>query len=150
MIISLKGQGKLLETLFIEFIPGKSCKIIMEYGLGDFECYLQSLVDEGIQVSKRKLSYFKSEMLYQHKLLMDMGIYHRDIKPANMIITAEGKLKFSDFGYAEILGRDKKPEGIFNLAGTEHYWHPVIQQAHKEGNESCHLNLEVCDDYSIR
>jgi Protein kinase domain len=42
-----------------------------------------------------------------------LGIVHRDVKPQNMLITAEGKLKLSDFGLAvEIRGNTMRAPGM--------------------------------------
>jgi serine/threonine-protein kinase len=49
------------------------------------------------------------------------GVIHGDVKPANILITAEGRVKLSDFGMARVASRDT---GGSPLLGTPAYWCP--------------------------
>ena len=49
------------------------------------------------------------------------GVIHGDVKPANILITADGKVKLTDFGMARVAKRDT---GDSPLLGTPAYWCP--------------------------
>lgn len=49
------------------------------------------------------------------------GVIHGDVKPANILITADGKVKLTDFGMARVAKRDT---GDSKLLGTPAYWCP--------------------------
>jgi len=49
------------------------------------------------------------------------GVIHGDVKPANILITADAKVKLTDFGMARVAKRDT---GDSPLLGTPAYWCP--------------------------
>jgi eukaryotic-like serine/threonine-protein kinase len=49
------------------------------------------------------------------------GVIHGDVKPANILITADRKVKLTDFGMARVAKRDS---GDSPLLGTPAYWCP--------------------------
>jgi serine/threonine-protein kinase len=49
------------------------------------------------------------------------GVIHGDVKPANILITADGKVKLTDFGMARVAKRDTADSP---LLGTPAYWCP--------------------------
>ena len=49
------------------------------------------------------------------------GVIHGDVKPANILITADGRVKLTDFGMARVAKRDT---GDSPLLGTPAYWCP--------------------------
>jgi eukaryotic-like serine/threonine-protein kinase len=49
------------------------------------------------------------------------GVIHGDVKPANILISADGKVKLTDFGMARVAKRDT---GDSPLLGTPAYWCP--------------------------
>src|ERR1700757_1681558 len=49
------------------------------------------------------------------------GVIHGDVKPANILITADGRVKLTDFGMARVARREARDSG---LLGTPAYWCP--------------------------
>jgi len=49
------------------------------------------------------------------------GVIHGDVKPANILISADGRVKLTDFGMARVAKRDT---GDSPLLGTPAYWCP--------------------------
>jgi eukaryotic-like serine/threonine-protein kinase len=49
------------------------------------------------------------------------GVIHGDVKPANILITADGRVKLTDFGMARVARREARDSA---LMGTPAYWCP--------------------------
>ncbi|OYT86340.1 MAG: serine/threonine protein kinase [Burkholderiales bacterium PBB6] len=52
------------------------------------------------------------------------GVWHRDLKPANLLITADGRLKLTDFGIARIDGGDSESGVSPSVQGSPGYMAP--------------------------
>lgn len=57
------------------------------------------------------------QIINGYKKVYQAGIIHRDLKPSNVLITEDGKLKISDFGFA-IFQEDLQTEGKFSVGST--------------------------------
>ena len=53
----------------------------------------------------------------------DRGVIHRDIKPGNLLLTADGRVKLSDFGIARLFGNTRLTSAG-NILGTAEYMSP--------------------------
>ena len=53
----------------------------------------------------------------------DRGVIHRDIKPGNLLLTADGRVKLSDFGIARLFGHTRLTSAG-NILGTAEYMSP--------------------------
>lgn len=70
--------------------------------------------------------FYAAEVIAALAFLHDHGVVYRDLKPENMLLTGEGHIKITDFGFAKSL---RPGEKTFTLCGTPEYLAPeVIQQ----------------------
>lgn len=91
--------------LVMEFVDGQPLDRMLEKGSIPYPrvCALMGDVATALSVAHRK------------------GVIHGDVKPANVLITADGRVKLSDFGMARLARRDT---GSSPLLGTPAYWCP--------------------------
>jgi len=70
--------------------------------------------------------FYAAEVIAALAFLHEHGVVYRDLKPENMLLTGEGHIKITDFGFAKSLRLNEK---TFTLCGTPEYLAPeVIQQ----------------------
>ena len=55
---------------------------------------------------------------------------HRDLKGENLLVTANGRLKITDFGFARIAARTKEESRRLTYCGTDAYMSPEILLGH--------------------
>lgn len=53
--------------------------------------------------------FYLAQVIFAVSYLHKRKIIHRDIKPENMLITAEGRLKLSDFGLSAVHKKETLP-----------------------------------------
>ena len=101
--VDLERHPSIVRAYFIEELAGR-LYIGMEYiepdqrGLNSLEGYLKEAPPD-LTRSLRWAIQFCHGMEYAHL----RGIRcHRDVKPANIMITSDGKVKITDFGFAEV------------------------------------------------
>jgi eukaryotic-like serine/threonine-protein kinase len=73
--------------------------IVMEYAPG---VALSELAGEGKRLGAREAATLLGQLLDGLEYAHSHGVVHRDIKPSNLLISAEGRLKITDFGIARI------------------------------------------------
>ncbi|MGQ5524218.1 serine/threonine-protein kinase [Chitinimonas sp. PSY-7] len=73
--------------LAMEFVEGKT---------------LQSLLDQGIRLPLNRVLKLADQLFAALAYAHENGVVHRDIKPANLMLKADGKLKITDFGIAQL------------------------------------------------
>ncbi|MEN8164211.1 MAG: serine/threonine-protein kinase, partial [Acidobacteriota bacterium] len=103
------GEDKEHENAFIamEYLEGTTLKKVMAGGTSydaDRAVHLTATLAEALN--------------HAHQL----RVVHRDVKPANIILTADGKVKLTDFGIARLETSDLTVEGSF--IGTPNYMSP--------------------------
>ncbi|MBS1197306.1 MAG: hypothetical protein H6R18_1091 [Proteobacteria bacterium] len=108
-IVTIHDAGKEGEIAYIamEFLVGKTLREIIDSGerpkLEETLSYAEQIAD-GIDYAHRS------------------GIIHRDIKPANILVSADGRIKITDFGIAQLPTGDLTQAGT--LLGTPKYMSP--------------------------
>ncbi len=107
MVLHDMGIDEASQTpyLVMEFVDGQPLDRVLEKGSVPFPraCAWIGDIATALAVAHRK------------------GVIHGDVKPANILITAEGRVKLSDFGMARLSSRDT---GGSPLLGTPAYWCP--------------------------
>jgi len=78
---------------------GSTSYIVMEYAPG---VALSDLAGEGRCLGAREASTLLRQLLDGLEYAHAHGVVHRDIKPSNLLISADGRLKITDFGIARL------------------------------------------------
>jgi serine/threonine protein kinase len=104
-VVEESGEG--LAFIAMEYVRGTNLKLMLQ---GDQPLTLQFVIDVIAQVGEA-LDYAHSNR-----------VVHRDVKPANILITAENRVKITDFGIARLDSSNLTQEG--QLLGTPNYMSP--------------------------
>jgi predicted Ser/Thr protein kinase len=96
--------------IVMEFVSGEGLDDRLKAMAGQ-RMELQEMIGIGSQVLAA-LDYAHSE-----------GVIHRDIKPSNVMVTADGRVKLTDFGIALLIG-DKRLTASQSAIGTPTYMSP--------------------------
>ena len=103
------GRFKGTSYFAMEYVEGVTLeRVIQERG----ELPWREVVDLGIQLC--------DALHYAH----EKSVVHRDLKPSNLMITADGKLKLTDFGIAKDLDRTTQLTAPGRTLGTAAYMAP--------------------------
>lgn len=107
-IVSIYSFGSDAEGAYIvaEYVEGKD---------------LEALIDRG-RISSSVALFILSESARGLKAAHDKDILHRDLKPSNILISSEGEVKLSDFGFASI--SDDSSPSAGEIRGTLPYLAP--------------------------
>lgn len=92
---------KIYETGHITYV-GSDTLYVIEQRVDGEELRKRLIRGEGFSL-KEAIDFLEQGLAFI-KQLEDKNIVHRDIKPENIIVSAEGKVYFLDFGIARILG----------------------------------------------
>jgi len=93
--------------------------IVMEYIDG---ITLREYMKRNSPIGIEKALDFTMQILSALQHAHEKGVVHRDIKPQNIMVQANGKLKVTDFGIAQI--SDAKPSADGTAMGTVYYISP--------------------------
>ncbi|PHV12142.1 serine/threonine-protein kinase [Chitinimonas sp. BJB300] len=93
--------------LAMEFVEGKT---------------LQSLLDQGIRLPLNRVLKLADQLFAALAYAHENGVVHRDIKPANLMLKADGRLKITDFGIAQLPTSDLTRTGT--IVGTPRHMAP--------------------------
>jgi serine/threonine protein kinase len=104
-VVEASGDG--VAFIAMEYVKGTNLKLLLQ---GDQSLSLQFVLDTIGQVGDA-LDYAHSNR-----------VIHRDVKPANILITADNRVKITDFGIARLDSSNLTQEG--QLLGTPNYMAP--------------------------
>ncbi|MBV8633038.1 MAG: serine/threonine protein kinase [Burkholderiaceae bacterium] len=93
--------------LAMEYVEGKS---------------LQTLMDGGVRLSIGRIQKVADQLFSALAYAHEHDVVHRDIKPANLMLTADGRLKITDFGIAQLPASDLTRPGA--LIGSPRHMAP--------------------------
>ncbi|KAF9762455.1 putative serine/threonine-protein kinase CHK1 like protein [Nosema granulosis] len=100
-------------------------------GLAKYEIYSFIEVDVGIDPTVVHLIF--KQLLSALKYLHERGVCHRDIKPENLLMTANGNLLLSDFGYSTYYRLKDKVRRLRSLVGSIQYVSPEVCAQNYDG-----------------
>lgn len=116
--IALLSHEHIVDIYDVAF-TGKSKYIVMEYIDGiTLREYMKRNAPLGLEQSLDFMIQILSALQHAH----EKGVIHRDIKPQNIMVQANGKLKVTDFGIAQISDVEKDGGGV--AMGTVYYISP--------------------------
>jgi eukaryotic-like serine/threonine-protein kinase len=93
--------------------------IAMEYLEGPT---LKDVIDERGGLEPTRAIAFATQILAALRFAHNHGVIHRDIKPQNVVVSADGRLKVTDFGIARA-GASQMTE-VGSIVGTAQYLSP--------------------------
>jgi len=115
-----------------------ACFIAMEYVRGsNLKLLLQQSEPLPFEFVVSIVSQVADALDYAHS----RGVIHRDVKPANILITADNKVKITDFGIARLGSSNLTVEG--QLLGTPNYMSPEQIQGREVDHRADIFSLGV-------
>ncbi len=116
--IALLSNDHIVDIYDVAF-TGKNKYLVMEYIDGiTLREYMKRNAPLGIEKSLDLTMQILSALQHAH----EKGVVHRDIKPQNIMVQANGKLKVTDFGIAQISDTNQSSSGV--AMGTVYYISP--------------------------
>ena len=111
--------------------------IAMEYVRG---LSLHELTARGWRLPLADVASLMLQLLDALECAHNQGVWHRDIKPANLLVTAEGRLKVTDFGIARIESSNlTQPSSVLGSSG---YMAP--ERYHATEAPDCRVDIFSC------
>jgi protein kinase X len=112
-IVNMIGCFQDTETLYLclEFVPGGEVFTILR--------------EEG-RFSMDTSRFYAAEIALAFEYLHSYHIVYRDLKPENLLISAQGHIKITDFGFSKLIQPGEK---AWTLCGTPEYLAPEIIQS---------------------
>lgn len=107
-VVNMDGfcQDERFLYLILEFISG-----------GELFTYLRRIG----KLTAAHAAYYGAQVTSMFEYLHSMNIIYRDLKPENLLISSDGSLRLTDFGFAKIV-----ETRTYTLCGTPEYLAPEI------------------------
>ena len=104
----------------------------MEYVEGET---LTQLLRRERRISWQTAIDFGVQICYALKAAHDAGIIHRDLKPSNLLLTADGTIKLTDFGVAQVFATDRLTI-TGGIVGTAEFMSPEQSEGKRASKQS--------------
>lgn len=118
--------GEMVAFIAMEYVPGRTLAGVLEKTRAT-----------NVPVVLKILRQAAEGLDYAHL----QGVIHRDVKPANMLITADGRLKITDFGVAKLVSHTMTMTGT--VLGSPFYMSPEQIRAERVDGRSDQYALAV-------
>ncbi len=116
--IAMLSSDHIVDIYDVAF-TGRNKYLVMEYIEGvTLREYMKRNAPLGLEKSLDFTIQILSALQHAH----EKGVVHRDIKPQNIMVQANGKLKVTDFGIAQITDTNQSSSGV--AMGTVYYISP--------------------------
>ncbi|CAM9103226.1 unnamed protein product [Discosporangium mesarthrocarpum] len=99
--------------------------LVMEYVEGG---ELFSHLRSAVRFPDHQGKLYAAEIVLAFSYLHSLNIVYRDLKPENLLITRDGRIKVTDFGFAKVV-----EDRTWTLCGTPEYLAPEIIQSKGHG-----------------
>ena len=86
----------------------------------------QYIYDKNKPLPWRLRLSFATDIVRAMSYLHARQCIHRDLKPENLLITANGRIKVTDFGFARIVAQTAEETRRLTFCGTDSYMSPEI------------------------
>lgn len=125
----IMNEKKILDDIHMPFLVNLigsfkdsiNLYFVMEYISGG---ELFSFLRRSQKFSNNVAKFYAAEVVLAFEYLHAKDIIYRDLKPENLLLTVEGHLKITDFGFAKYV-----PDQTWTLCGTPDYLAPEIIQS---------------------
>ncbi|CAM9987587.1 unnamed protein product [Ectocarpus sp. 6 AP-2014] len=112
-------------NMFGYFLDDTKLYLVMEYVEGgELFSHLRSCV----RFPDHQGKLYTAEIVLAFSYLHSLNVVYRDLKPENLLITREGRIKVTDFGFAKVV-----EDRTWTLCGTPEYLAPEIIQSKGHG-----------------
>jgi|GEM_PF-2435226 len=126
-----------LIRVFTSEIIEDDLHLVMEYaGGGSLADLIQNARKRQQPLPIRRVIEIGYQIALGLAALHEAEVIHRDLKPSNVLLTADGRVKIADLGFAQtdfsVMDRDQKGSLSTEHPGTPQYMPPEQRPPHKE------------------
>ncbi|CAM9816494.1 unnamed protein product [Chrysoparadoxa australica] len=112
-------------NMFGYFQDAQKLYLVMEYVQGG---ELFSHLRSAVRFPDHQGKQYTAEVVLAFSYLHNLNIVYRDLKPENLLISRDGRIKITDFGFAKVV-----EDRTWTLCGTPEYLAPEIIQSKGHG-----------------